>query len=277
MSMVQDILPALLDLHMRAAPQSQRQRSEDELTAHFSKEYMGIVVQDVQNILEAAGMNSAAQVAGLATLQCLPQNSTFPELHAAASKQPAPASAATASQTMPLAATASATPCNDQRRSSAAASVVMQSDNTPAAIQAAADTAASTDCSSVAVSKQHVSPMPEDIMHDKHVPDAQGAVHVVSAGAPEADNSEAHEPRQPEPVVQEEQPMIVHATDVVMGGTPVADEDTSTGTPQVIFPCAVTCHVLVDTCVRARISMFQSCLTVPGTTCTWCSVYSHLM
>lgn len=48
---------------MRAAPQGRRGRlSDDAATAHFSQEYMHVVLQDVQKALAAAGRGPAAPV-----------------------------------------------------------------------------------------------------------------------------------------------------------------------------------------------------------------------
>lgn len=51
--------------------------------AHFSKEYMAVVVQDAQDVLAAAGMDSAAQIAASAGRGCEVQG-TVPFVHTSA-------------------------------------------------------------------------------------------------------------------------------------------------------------------------------------------------
>lgn len=101
-SVLQDVLPALLDLHVRAASQTERHVSKDQTTAHFSKEYMALLVQDVQHALASAGMGSAAQIASAAGLHCTPQSDTPIEQGSTSAKAAVTDAVQTAAQSAPL-------------------------------------------------------------------------------------------------------------------------------------------------------------------------------
>ncbi|KAL0021424.1 hypothetical protein WJX79_005613 [Trebouxia sp. C0005] len=68
---LQDALPVLIDLQLRAAKQSpqavgrvyKKERQTDAADAHFSREYMDVVVGEVQQVLRKADMDVAAQQA----------------------------------------------------------------------------------------------------------------------------------------------------------------------------------------------------------------------
>lgn len=140
MLMLQDILPALMDLHMRAAPQSQKQPSADHRLAHFSKEYMAVVVQDVQTVLNAAGLNPAAQTAASAVLPPLADVKQSPEKLPLADMQFAACNSLTVEGAHPV--TAGADLLRVQPAVSAAPKVWLQDRNAPLDSQAAADMAA---------------------------------------------------------------------------------------------------------------------------------------
>ena len=69
--LLQDALPVLIDLQLRATKQSpeaagkvcRKERQPDAADAHFSREYMDVVVGEVQQVLREANMDVAAQQA----------------------------------------------------------------------------------------------------------------------------------------------------------------------------------------------------------------------
>ena len=69
--LVQDALPVLIDLQLRATKQSaqaaakvcRKERQPDAADAHFSRQYMDVVVGEVQQTLRKADMDVAAQQA----------------------------------------------------------------------------------------------------------------------------------------------------------------------------------------------------------------------
>lgn len=69
--LLQDALPVLIDLQLRATKQSpqavgkvcRKERQPDAADAHFSREYMDVVVGEVQQVLRKADMDAAAQQA----------------------------------------------------------------------------------------------------------------------------------------------------------------------------------------------------------------------
>ncbi len=69
--LLQDALPVLMDLQLRAIKQSpqaagkvcRKERQPDAADAHFSREYMDVVVGEVQQVLRKADMDVAAQQA----------------------------------------------------------------------------------------------------------------------------------------------------------------------------------------------------------------------
>ncbi len=69
--LLQDALPVLMDLQLRATKQSRqaagkacrKERQPDSADAHFSREYMDVVVGEVQQALRKADMDVAAQQA----------------------------------------------------------------------------------------------------------------------------------------------------------------------------------------------------------------------
>lgn len=87
--LLQDALPVLIDLQLRAAKQSpqavgrvyKKERQTDAADAHFSREYMDVVVGEVQQVLRKADMDVAAQQA-----QALMQGSALTGSDAATSR-----------------------------------------------------------------------------------------------------------------------------------------------------------------------------------------------
>jgi len=69
--LLQDALPVLIDLQLRAIKQSpqavgkvcRKERQSDAADAHFSREYMAVMVGEVQQVLRKADMDVAAQQA----------------------------------------------------------------------------------------------------------------------------------------------------------------------------------------------------------------------
>ncbi len=87
----QDALPVLIDLQLRAAKQSPQAAGKvcrkgcqpDAADAHFSQEYMDVVVGEVQEVLRKADMDVAAQQA-----QALMRGSALTGSNSAASRPP---------------------------------------------------------------------------------------------------------------------------------------------------------------------------------------------
>ncbi len=89
--LLQDALPVLIDLQLRATKQSpqamgkvcRKERQPDAADAHFSQEYMDVVVGEVQQVLRKADMDVAAQQA-----QALMRGSALTGSDDAASRPP---------------------------------------------------------------------------------------------------------------------------------------------------------------------------------------------
>lgn len=91
---MQDALPAVLDLQMRAIEQPVSRSSRrppkvpgigDDTGAHFSREYMSQVVQEVQQALSTAGMDGPAkQAEGLLAASTAPPCQPLPVVSTAA-------------------------------------------------------------------------------------------------------------------------------------------------------------------------------------------------